>query len=422
MTLISKFKKKFYFVAASYFKLWANISLKKWHPRIIMITGSAGKTTMLNLVESQLGAKAHYSHNANSAFGIAFDILGMHGITGSKWHWLSLILSAPGRSFSYRRHEKFYVVECDGERPHEAEFIAKWLKPEVSIWVSLGRSHAVFYEGVVASGEFETIDEAIAHEFATIPTHTRKLVLIDGDNQEMVDSTKIINAEVAKLSKNELQSYEVYPDRAVFKFKKHSFEFNEPMPRDVTIQLVMLERLMRYLDLQINYKLDSFDMPPARSNFLKGKKGIKIIDSSYNAHIISMTTMLETFKLMHASHKWMVIGDIIDKGKLEGEEHEKLAKLLLDVKAEKVIMVGRRTKKYTYPLMKDKCDVISFDKPQQALKYLEDNLTGKETVLFKGSQYLEWIVEKLLADPADVDKLARQDAAHKKRRASWGLK
>lgn len=179
---------------------------------------------------------------------------------------------------------------------------------------------------------------------------------------------------------------------------------------------------MRYLDLPINYKLDSFDMPPARSNFLKGKKGIKIIDSSYNAHIISMTTMLETFKLMHASHKWMVIGDIIDQGKLEGEEHEKLAKLLLDVKAEKVIMVGRRTKKYTYPLMKDKCDVISFDKPQQALKYLEDNLTGKETVLFKGSQYLEWIVEKLLADPADVDKLARQDAAHKKRRASWGLK
>ncbi len=125
MTLISKFKKKFYFVAASYFKLWANISLKKWHPRIIMITGSAGKTTMLNLVESQLGAKAHYSHNANSAFGIAFDILGMHGITGSKWHWLSLILSAPGRSFSYRRHEKFYVVECDVDRPHEAEFIAK---------------------------------------------------------------------------------------------------------------------------------------------------------------------------------------------------------------------------------------------------------------------------------------------------------
>ncbi len=84
-------------------------------------------------------------------------------------------------------------------------------------------------------------------------------------------------------------------------------------------------------------------------------------------------------------------------------------------------MIGRRTKKYTYPLIKDKCNAVSFDKPQQALKYLEENLTGKETVIFKGSQYLEWIVEKLLANPNDVDKLARQDEAHRRRRASWGL-
>jgi UDP-N-acetylmuramyl pentapeptide synthase len=84
-------------------------------------------------------------------------------------------------------------------------------------------------------------------------------------------------------------------------------------------------------------------------------------------------------------------------------------------------MIGRRTKQYTAPLMECKCDFESFDKPQQALKYLQKNLTGKETVIFKGSQYLEWIVEKLLENPDDVEKLARQDAAHKKRRASWGL-
>jgi ABC-type lipoprotein export system ATPase subunit len=125
MTIISKFKKKFYFVAAGYFKFFANISLKRWHPRIVIITGSAGKTTLLNLVESQLGAKAHYSHNANSAFGIAFDILGMRGITGSKAKWIKLIFQTPIRAFSYKHKEKFYIVECDGERPHEAEFIAK---------------------------------------------------------------------------------------------------------------------------------------------------------------------------------------------------------------------------------------------------------------------------------------------------------
>lgn len=421
MIFITKLKKKLYLSVANYFKFWSNISLKRWNPRIVIVTGSAGKTTMLNLIESQLGAKAHYSHNANSAFGIAFDILGMRGITGSKLHWISLFLQTPFRAFVYSRKEKFYIVEADGERPHEAEWIAKWLRPEVSVWVTLGRSHAVFYEQEVAAGNFANVDDAIAHEFSTIPANTRKLVIIDGDNKKMLETTKNIEAKVVSVKKDALKSYEVYPDKAIFEFAKHKFVFHDPMPRDVTIQLVMLEKLMEYLNEPINYDLNDFNMPPARSNYLEGKKGIKIIDSSYNAHIISMTTVLDMVKVLHAPHKWLVIGDIIDQGRLEGEEHEKLAQLLLDTKAENIVLIGRRTKKYTYPLLKNKAKVQSFDKPQQALKYLEKNLTGKETVIFKGSQYLEWIVEKLLAHPEDVSNLARQDEAHRRRRASWGL-
>jgi UDP-N-acetylmuramoyl-tripeptide--D-alanyl-D-alanine ligase len=377
---------------------------------------------MLNLIESQLGDKAHYSHNANSAFGIAFDIIGMHGITGSKLYWLALIFGAPFRSLFYRHKEKFYVVECDGERPHEAEFVAKWLKPEVSLWVSLGRSHAVFYENEVKSGRFINIDEAIAHEFAQIPANTKKLVLIDGDNEAMREKCEGLKAEVVAVHKDQLKDYEVQPNQAVFTIGRKKFTFNEPMPRDVTTQLLMLDKLTEYLGVKANTDLSNYKMPPARSNYLEGKNGIKIIDSSYNAHIISMTTVLDMMKEMKAPHKWLVIGDIIDQGALEGDEHKKLADLLLGVKAEMIIMIGRRTKKYTAPLLEGKCDFESFDKPQQALAYLEKNLTGKETVMFKGSQYLEWIVEKLLANPEDVVKLARQDAAHKKRRASWGLK
>ena len=421
MTVIAKLKKKLYFVAAGYFKFFANISLKRWRPRIVIITGSAGKTTMLNLVETQLGNQAHYSHNANSAFGIAFDILGMRGITGSKLKWISLIFKTPLRAFTFRHHEDFYIVECDGERPREAEFIAKWLKPEVSLWVSLGRSHAVFYEQEVSSGRAKNIDEAIAKEFATIPKNTKKLVLIDGDNETMYQKTAELKADVIAVKRAELKKYEVYPDHSIFEFKGHKFKFNQPMPRDVTTQLLMLGELMKYLDMPIHYELDNYQMPPARCNYHLGKKGIKIIDSSYNAHIISMTSVLEMVKVLHAEHKWLVIGDIIDQGKLEGEEHKKLAQLLLDAKPEHIVMIGRRTKKYTYPLLKDKIKVESFDKPQQALEYLEEKLTGKETIIFKGSQYLEWIVEKLLANPDEVEQLARQDEAHRRRRASWGL-
>ena len=55
----------------------AQIQLFLWKPRIIVITGSSGKTTLLHLIEAQLGNRAKYSHFANSSFGIPFDILGL---------------------------------------------------------------------------------------------------------------------------------------------------------------------------------------------------------------------------------------------------------------------------------------------------------------------------------------------------------
>ena len=244
MKLQSKLSDKFYFVGAGYFKFWANISLKRWHPRIIMITGSAGKTTLLNLLETQLGDQAHYSHNANSAFGIAFDILGMRGVTGSKLQWIKLLFASPIKAFTYRHKEKYYIVETDGDFPGRAEYISKWLRPEASAWVSLGRSHAMCFDEVVKKGEFASLDEAIAHEFATIPANTRKLVLIDGDNPVMVEKTKDIRANVVPLSASKLKKYEVYPDRAIFDFGKHKFVFNNPVPRAAAMRLVMLVELL----------------------------------------------------------------------------------------------------------------------------------------------------------------------------------
>lgn len=422
MTLIMRLKKRFYFVAAGYFRFFANFALKRWRPRIIAITGSAGKTTMLHLVEYELGDKAHYSHDANSAFGIAFDLLGMDGIRGSKLRWFKLIFQAPLRALYYKRSGKFYIVEIDGERPRETEFLASWLRPEVTLWVSLGRSHAVQFEREVAEGKYPDIDTAITHEFATLPQNTQKYVYIDGDNTRMVEATQNITAEVVKFSKKSLKRYDVYPTRTDFVFDSASFHFAQPQPRDLAIQLLMLERLVKYLELSLKTDFSNMPVPPGRSSFFQGKNGLKLIDSSYNAHLISVESMLEMTKNLHAGHKWLVIGDIVDQGKIEGEEHQKLADLIAAAHPEMVILVGRRTKKYTAPRLKELgVTVRTTLDPHKALKFIEENNTGEETIIFKGSQYLEWIIEQLLADPADAVKLPRREKAAVKRRAKWGL-
>ncbi len=63
----------------------------------------------------------------------------------------------------------------------------------------------------------------------------------------------------------------------------------------------------------------------------------------------------------------------------------------------------------------------SIPDPKKALKFIETHTTGEETIVFKGSQYLEWIIEKLLADPADAAQLPRREPAAVKRRQKWGL-
>lgn len=138
--------------------------------------------------------------------------------------------------------------------------------------------------------------------------------------------------------------------------------------------------------------------------------------------MISMESTLDMAKRMHAEHKWLVIGDIVDQGAMTKKEHEKLAKLIADVKPEKVILVGRRTKEYTAPKLKELgVSAVATLDPRKALEYIEKRIRGRETLIFKGSQYLEWIIEKLLDNPKDAKKLCRREKAAVKRRKNWGL-
>ena len=422
MTKVMRLKKRFYFLVAGYFRFFANFALKRWQPRIIAITGSAGKTTMLHMVEFELGKDAHYSHDANSAFGVSFDLLGLKGIRGSKLRWLWLFVAAPIRALYYHHKEQFYVVEIDAERPREAGFLAEWLQPEITLWISLGRSHAIQFEQEVKEGKFESLDLAIMDEFAKIPENTKCLVFIDGDNELMKRATKDIKARVTEFHKSEIVKYSVYPTRTDFGTTSTTFRFDSPQPRDLSIQLLMLKDLMKYLKIPLKTDFSGMPLPPGRSSFFYGKNGIKIIDSSYNAHIISMQSILEMVKSMHASHKWLVIGDIVDEGEIEEEEHTKLADMIASTRPDEVILIGRRTKKYTAPRLKELglSPKITLD-PKKALTYIEKHTNGTETIVFKGSQYLEWIIEKLLDNPEDAANLCRRESAAVKRRKNRGL-
>jgi UDP-N-acetylmuramoyl-tripeptide--D-alanyl-D-alanine ligase len=419
-------KKRLYFVVASYFAFWARFVLHRWQPRIIVITGSSGKTTTLHMVEAQLGDKAVYSHHANGAIGIPFHILGLPTNVTSKPGWLVQILRAPLGAFRRPPTQKLYVVEADCDRPHEGAFTARLLRPEVTLWVSVYRTHSMNFDTLVQSGAFPTHEAAIAYEFGHFAAATRKLVAVNGDQAALTEQLSRVAADVAikRCGLKAVQDYEIKPTETVFTIGSQAITLPGLHPKELGINLQLVTALLNYLDLPLDPTYAKLYMPPGRSTIFTGKKQTTLIDSTYNTGLGAMTALLELFQAFPAKTKWLVLGDILEQGSVEQEEHEKLAQVIAGTKAQRVILLGRRTKKYTYPILQKLLpsdSVVAFESPKDVLDYLEQQLQGHEAILFKGAQGMEGIIEQLLADPADAAHLVRREPNWVRRRQQWGL-
>ncbi len=420
--MIKSIKQALYFPIAAYFRFFAKIQLAFWHPRIIVVTGSSGKTTLLHLIESQLGEKARYSHRANSSYGVPFDILGLERKKLTPDEWFYLFLVASFKAFKKPFSQKFYVVEADCDRPGEGKFLADLLKPEVTIWLSCDRSHCAQFDPLVKQGKFNRVEEAIAYEFGHFLRATQSFVIVN-DSPLIGGQSNGLKVNVEKISQKSLDNYKVFKDHTEFVIDQKQYQMNSLLPKDTFYAILALKILMDYLKLEIDEKFTKFYLPPGRSSLLNGIKNTTIIDSSYNSTRKALELMIEMFGLYPAKEKWVVLGDILEQGDEEREEHEGIANLLAQIKPNRVVLVGPRVVKYTYPKLKSlsNSNLVNFEMPKDALKYLEENLNGGETVFFKGARFLEGIIEHLLADKNDIQKLCRREKIWQLRRKQWGL-
>lgn len=419
-------KRKLYFSIANYFRFFAQIQLFLWKPRIILVTGSGGKTTLLHLLESQIGEEARYSHHANSAYGIPFDILDLKRKKLTKDEWILLFLLAPLKAFKSPFKEKLYIVEADCDRPGEGKFLATLLKPEVVLLLNVSKSHSMNFDIVVRQGKFQTVDEAIAYEFGYFIEYCSTLAVVNGDSDLIRKQLPRVKAKVEMIIKKDyLQGYQVTSQGTEFRINNQVHNFRFLLPEDVVYALVMCKLVINYLHKSFDPSFVKFTIPPGRSSLFRGIKGTTIVDSSYNAILSSMNVVLDMFEKIPSGNKWVILGDMIEQGNEEQEEHEKLAEILSTMKLERVILMGPRVSKYTYPTLVaavgDTVVVEKFTTPTESLDYLLKNITGGEILLFKGARFLEGVIEHLLDDKKDVENLCRREKIWDIRRKQWGL-
>ncbi len=417
-------KSALYFPVAWYFRIFAQIKLARWKPRVVVITGSSGKTTLLHLIESQLGKKVKYSHHANSAYGIPFNILGLKRKTLKPLEWINLFLLAPFKAFGNIPREKIYIVEADADRPDEGSFLSSLLQPEVTIWVSTSRTHSMNFDSLIEAKAFETVEDAIAYEYGYFLEKTTNLSIVNADSELITRQTERTNVDVLNITKQKyLDSYDLNGNKTVFVIDGKKYEFDNLLPEGVFFSIVASKKLSEYLGFEFDPTFKNFIVPPGRNSVFKGIKYTTLVDSSYNTGFAAYTEILNMFDTIKADKKWVIIGDILEQGKEEQEEHEKLANLISKSDYEKVVLLGPRIKKYGFETIKSryKENVVSFLSPKEVLDYLISNLNGGETILFKGARFLEGVIENLLLDPNDAAKLSRREKIWEERREKWGL-
>ena len=464
--MIAKIKKSLYFPVALYFSFFAGIRLRRWNPKIIVVTGSNGKTTLLHLLESQIGSLAKYSHHANSSFGIPFDILNLHRESLFKSEWISLFLKAPFAAFKNPPREKIYVVEADCDRPGEGKFLATLLNPEIVLWISTAKTHSINFESLVSkrhpefisgskeipkpsnsagrqvrNDKFTTVEEAITYEFGYFIEYCSELAIINGDSDLIRRQVSRTKTKVEEVKIQNLKSYNFDSSGTHFEIENTKYNFKFLLPEEVASSIMLCKKTVEYLNLAFDSSFSSFEMPPGRGSIFQGIKNITIVDSSYNSNLSSASTILNSFGKMKASKKWLVIGDMLEQGSSEKEEHEKLAEFIKKYSFEKIILMGPRVSNFTYPKLMslratrsnperdrhafqardDNNSVVKFLGPKETLEYINENIKGGETMLFKGARFMEGIIEHLLENKKDIKKLARREKIWEIRRKKWGL-
>jgi UDP-N-acetylmuramoyl-tripeptide--D-alanyl-D-alanine ligase len=420
--MVKALKHALYFPIAYYFRFWAKIQLNLWKPIVVVITGSSGKTTLLHLIESQIGKKAKYSHHANSSYGIPFDILGLKRKKFTFDEWIFLFLLAPSQAFRTSPKEKLYVVEADCDRPGEGKFLATLLNPEITLWINSGLTHSANFDYLVKNNCFSTVEKAIATEFGYFLRYTQKLAIVNGDNSLIQEQLKKTHALTKVVTKKDLGEYEINENSTEFIIEDKKYSINYLVPKDVSYSIQMANLLTKSLNLPFDATFKNLIPPPGRSSVLKGIKNTIIIDSTYNSTPDGTKNILEMFDEYPSKNKWIILGDMIELGHEEEKEHQKLAKIINYMNLAKVILIGPRVSKYTYPELSSSIDEAEkFIMPKDGLNYILKNINGGETILFKGARFLEGIIERLLQNKEDVAKLVRREQAWQNRRKNFGL-
>lgn len=348
---------------------------------VIAITGSVGKTSTKDIVYSVVSQEYHTHKtigNYNNHLGVPLTILGL------------------------RDHEAM-VVEMGMNHLGEISLLSHIVEPTIAIITNVGTAH------IGNLGSRENIRKA-------------KLEILDGmiGNQLILnhDDDMLVQVEEELKSKYQLRTVSileksdyraVFLEEDVFSSTFDILGHTDHVVVNVGGRAYVYNSLVAYAvgnllnisDEKIKEGIFKFKLTGSRLEKKITKKGIVLIDDTYNANYDSMKASIELLGRVRDKRKIAILGDMLELGEYTEELHTKLGDVVVANEIDRLITIGKYSKliaKRTLELGMKQEYIVSFENEQDSYSFLDEFLDQKDIVLLKGSHgiHLIGIVDYLM--------------------------
>lgn len=407
----------------------AQATLWKYKPRIILISGSVGKTSTKDAIAAVLSSSFYIrasEKSYNSDTGVPLTILGCKNPWNNYWGWMKVIAEGVWLVVGKNHYPKTLVLEIGADKPGDITRMLKWIHPDVVVVTKLPEipvhveayaspfetreeefspAHALSSSGLLIYNR----DDDYAHELAkevSVPSvtygmhHTSTMQITDG---EMIVENDIPKGIQAKLS---------YKGSVIPFSLMGVFGLHHTYPA-VSAVLVAVHEGMTLFDAVT--ALATYEPPRGRGRVLLGREESVLIDDTYNSSPVAIHASLDTLSSMKTKRRVVaILGDMLELGTYTLREHEEVGRRVAKT-ADILCAVGIRARGIAEGALSAGMKaqkVFTYKDAHALINASSEFFTPKDIILIKGSQSMrmERVVESFLRehiDPREV--LVRQD-------------
>ena len=340
----------------------------------IAITGSAGKTSLKEMLGQMMGKlyQTFYSKNSfNNKYGVPISL------------------------FNIKKTDQIGIFEVGMDKKGEIDFLTKKIMPDVGVITNISYAHIKNFKNLndIAEAKSEIINNITEGGSIVLNADDKYFNFLK--NKSLKKKLRIISFGIKNKSNIKLVKIKKLKSNfnvsISFNNKIIKFLINKQLEDYIYNILSTLAVISVYFDIN---KLDisffnDFKPPEGRGDLCSinlNKKKINLIDESYNSNPLSLKFALNKFNNLKtkSKRKLILLGDMLELGKYSKELHKKAANLINKTKIDKVYVFGGDVVDTFNKIRPQKRGKILNSK-KDILNFIKNDIKDGEYLMIKGS-------------------------------------